>query len=58
MKLEDMESCSVTEYEFREGRGLCRKCMMYAVCSTAMSPNAKFLLLSFFLNKTLDSTMF
>jgi len=41
MKLEDMESCSVTEYEFREGRGLCRKCMMYAVCSTAMSPNAK-----------------
>jgi len=41
MKLEDMESCPVTEDEFKPSRGLCRKCMMYLVCSAAMSPNAK-----------------
>lgn len=41
MRLEDMESCSVTEDEFKRDRGLCKKCMMYLICSTAMSPNSK-----------------
>ena len=39
-KLEDMSSCTVTKEEFR-GRGLCKRCVMFIVCSTAMSPNAR-----------------
>ena len=40
MKLEYMEPCPVTKEEFVVGRALCKKCMMFEVCSTAASPNA------------------
>jgi hypothetical protein len=40
MKLEEMEPCSVSEAEFKANSRPCKKCMMYIVCSTAMSPDA------------------
>lgn len=41
MKLEDMESCPVTKEEFMSGRGLCRKCIMFLICSAAADYSCK-----------------
>ena len=40
MKLEDVKPCPVTYESFASGRKACKKCILFIICSTAISPNA------------------